>query len=203
MRKTSTTMLIMATFFQFLFKLSNTPPLHDWQLKHRVPGSLFHSPQSGFVEVEFPVHTVGLSYVKPQSSAGLQQPDCTPSTHTKISSVTTNLKLGVSVTTNSNKINTQIVYLNGRQVFLVELLHGITGESLVEFTADLAVDQAALDSVPVFAAVHAILEPVGVIAEPVLLVASVGQDLTGAFVGDGEDEDGEDEEEDDEDEHDE
>lgn len=86
-------------------------------------------------------------------------------------------------------------------MFLVKLLNRITGEFLVEFGTDLAVHQAASDSVPIFVVVDAILEPVGVITEPVLLVASVGKNFSGAFVGDGEGEDGEDEEENDEEEH--
>ena len=88
-------------------------------------------------------------------------------------------------------------------MFLVELLNGITGEFIVEFITDLAVDQTASDSVPVFVVPNTILKPVGVIAESVLLVASVGEDFSGAFVGDGEGEDGEDKEENDEKEHDE
>lgn len=88
-------------------------------------------------------------------------------------------------------------------MFGVELFDGIAGEFVAEVGADFAVDQAAPDSVPVFVVVDPILEPVGVIAEAVLFVASVGEGFAGAFVGDGEGEDGEDEEEEDEEEHDE
>ena len=63
--------------------------------------------------------------------------------------------------------------------------------------------QAAFDLVPVLGVVDPLLEPVGVVSEAVLLVAAVGDDLSGTLVGDGEGEDGEDSEEEDEEEHDE
>jgi len=51
--------------------------------------------------------------------------------------------------------------------------------------------ETAPNSSPGVSVVHSVLKPVGVVTEPVLLVASVGKDLTGTLVGDNEGEDGE------------
>lgn len=78
MRKTRKMMLITATLFQSLLMLSSIPALHDWQLQHKIFGSLLQAKQSGLVkdEVGVPVQFVGLMYWKLQSLDGLQQPDC-------------------------------------------------------------------------------------------------------------------------------
>ncbi|ONK69678.1 uncharacterized protein A4U43_C05F25580 [Asparagus officinalis] len=69
--------------------------------------------------------------------------------------------------------------------------------------ANLAINQTAPDLPPILGALDPLLQPVGVVPEPVLLVASPGDNLAGSLVGDDEGEDGEAEEEDDEEEHDE
>lgn len=85
----------------------------------------------------------------------------------------------------------------------VELLDGVAKVLDREIGADLGIDEAAPDLVPVLGAGDPVLQPVGVVAEAVLLVAPSGEDLAGALVGDDEGEDGEAEEEEDEEEHDE
>lgn len=71
-------MFTTATFFQSLLMLSSSPALHELQLKHRLSGLLLHAAQSGFGEVEVfdGVQLIGPTYSNPQSSAGLQHPDC-------------------------------------------------------------------------------------------------------------------------------
>ena len=71
----------------------------------------------------------------------------------------------------------------------------------MEFSTDFPRLQATLDPVPRFSVVHPFLQPTGVIPEPILLVASVRDDLTSALVGDNEGKDGEGEENNDEQEH--
>lgn len=94
--------------------------------------------------------------------------------------------------------------MKSRQVLVVQVVHhGIFSILVGVSLADLAVDQAALDLVPVLGAVDPLLQPVRVIPELVLLVPFTGQGLPGALVGDHEGEDGEGEEEEDEEEHDE
>lgn len=85
----------------------------------------------------------------------------------------------------------------------IELVDGVIKILLVKIGADLAINETALDFFPVLAVVNPILEPIGVIAELVLLVALAGDGVAGAFVGDDEGEDSEGEEDDDEKEHDE
>lgn len=73
-------MLTIDTFFQSVLRFCSKPALHDWQLKHRMVGSLFQASQSGLVVLgAFAgfVQVVGFSYIKPQSVDGLQHPDCT------------------------------------------------------------------------------------------------------------------------------
>lgn len=95
----------------------------------------------------------------------------------------------------------QLVYLNGGEVVVEELIEGLV--LLQQTLADLAVLEAALDLGPVFAVVDPLLKPVGVVPETVLLETLAGDGLTGALVRDDEGEDGEAEEKDDEEEHDE
>jgi hypothetical protein len=73
----------------------------------------------------------------------------------------------------------------------------------VQSAADFGIGDAALDLGPVGGVVDALLEPVGVVAELVLLVAFARDRIPRAGVGDHEREDGEAEEEHDEEEHDE
>lgn len=93
-------------------------------------------------------------------------------------------------------------YLKRGEVLGIELLDRVVDILVSEIGTDLAVLQATLNLVPVLGVVDPVLKPVGVISELVLLVAAVGEDLSGALVGDGEGEDGEDGEEENKEEHD-
>lgn len=93
------------------------------------------------------------------------------------------------------------LYLDWREVVVDELIERLI--PLLQPLAHLAFLQAAPDLTPVSVVVDALLEPVGVVPEAVLLVSPARDDLAGAGVGDDEGEDGEAEEEDDEEEHDE
>lgn len=72
----------------------------------------------------------------------------------------------------------------------------------MESGAELPRLKTTLNSVPGLSVVHSLLQPVRVIAEPILLIPSVGQRFACAFVGDNEGKDGEGEDENDEQEHD-
>ncbi|OAY76094.1 WAT1-related protein [Ananas comosus] len=91
------------------------------------------------------------------------------------------------------------LYLNRGEIVPDELIEGLV--ALLEPLANLRVLQAAPDLGPVLGVVDALLEPVGVVAEAVLLEPAVGDGLAGALVGDEEGEEGEGEEEEDEEEH--
>lgn len=106
----------------------------------------------------------------------------------------------INITHKKNKKNPE--YLKRGEVLGIELLDRVVDILVSEIGTDLAVLQATLNLVPVLGVVDPVLKPVGVISELVLLVAAVGEDLSGALVGDGEGEDGEDGEEENKEEHD-
>jgi hypothetical protein len=106
---------------------------------------------------------------------------------------------GKNSETEANNLLLNCCYLERGEVGFEEL--GPIPVLVLQFLADLGVLEAAPDPVPVLAVLHPLLQPVGVVAEPVLLVPSAGDGLAGALVGDDEGEDGEAEEDDDEDEH--
>lgn len=91
--------------------------------------------------------------------------------------------------------------LKGIEISLVELFNADASVSTAESGAHVGVDQAALDPIPVLSIADSFLQPVRVIPDAVLLIPSVGQNLSGAAVGDGEGEDGEAEPEEYEEEH--
>lgn len=93
-----------------------------------------------------------------------------------------------------------MLYLEGGERGLVE---GIDGAILGEIAANLAISQATLDLRPVLGIVNALLQPVVVVSEFILLVAFARNSSPGSRVGDHEREDGEDEEHENEGEHDE
>jgi len=82
-------------------------------------------------------------------------------------------------------------------------LSSVVGELGLKFGAEFGRLETALNSVPGVSVVDSVLKPIGVVTEPVLLVASVGKDLTSTLVGDNEGEDGEGEKKEYEEEHDE
>lgn len=83
----------------------------------------------------------------------------------------------------------------------VELIDCVANILLMKFRADLAINKTALDLVPVLVVVNPLLQPIGVISKPILLVTLAGESFPGALVGDDEGEDREGEEDDDEEEH--
>lgn len=102
-----------------------------------------------------------------------------------------------------NKTHECCSYLKRRQVLLIQLRDGIVEILVPKRRADLAINKATLDLIPVLGAVDPLLQPVRIVPKPVLLVPFLGKHFAGAFVGDGEGEDGESEQDDDEEEHDE
>lgn len=82
-------------------------------------------------------------------------------------------------------------YLNRRQLLAEEVVNSITSKPIMELGADLAVDQATLDLVPVLGVAHSFLKPIRVITKPVLLIPFTRQHLTRTLVGNDESEDGE------------
>ena len=93
-------------------------------------------------------------------------------------------------------------YLKRRQILSVELLDSVVSKLVFEFGAKFPRLEATPNPVPRVGVVHSLLQPVGVIPEPVLLIPSIGKGLTSTFVGDNEGEDGERKGEKDEQEHD-
>lgn len=92
-----------------------------------------------------------------------------------------------------------MVNLNGREVPLIKVGLGTVG--LPEFLTDIAIGQTGLDLIPVLCAVDPLLQPVGVVSQPILLVPFFRKDLSGPLVGDDKGEDGEAKKEDYEEEH--
>lgn len=91
--------------------------------------------------------------------------------------------------------------LKGIEISLVELFNVDASVASAETGAHVGVDQAALDPIPILSIADSFLQPVRVITDAVLLIPSIGQNLSGAAVGDGEGEDGEAEPEEYEEEH--
>jgi len=84
---------------------------------------------------------------------------------------------------------------------VVKLVNGDAGVAAAESGAHVGVNQTALDPVPILIAVDSPLQPIRVIADVVLFIPSIRQNLAGAAVRDGEREDGEAEAEENEEEH--
>lgn len=101
------------------------------------------------------------------------------------------------------KTSGELLYLKRIQVLVIKFLEGVVKVLVGKTGADLAVDETALNLVPILCFVDPVLQPIGVVAKPVLLITPVGDNLASAFVGNNKSEDSEGEEEDDEDEHDE
>ena len=97
---------------------------------------------------------------------------------------------------NNKQINN---YLDGGEIGSHELRDGLV--LVLQFLADLGVLEAAPDPVPVLGVLDPLLQPVGVVPEPVLLVPPPRDGLPGALVCHNEGEDGEAEEDDDESRH--
>lgn len=95
----------------------------------------------------------------------------------------------------------QTPYLNGRQLLRIKLLNSFANLVLAQALTHLAILQTALDPVPVLGVVNPLLQPIGVIPEPILLIPLPRQNLSGTLVSDHKGEDGEAEEKHDQEKH--
>lgn len=102
---------------------------------------------------------------------------------------------------NQTQMKSSKFYLNWREIAVDEVVERLV--LLLQALAHLPVLETAPDPPPVVVIIHPPQEPMRVVAEPILLVPSPGDDRPRALVGDDEGEHGEAEEEEDEHEHDE
>lgn len=83
----------------------------------------------------------------------------------------------------------------------IELLEVVIDILISETRTNLAVGQATLNLIPILSIANPLLQPIGVITEPILLIPTTRHDLPCALVGDSEGEDGENREKKNEEEH--
>lgn len=71
----------------------------------------------------------------------------------------------------------------------IELLNAFIKMLISELRANLAINQAAPDLIPILSAIHSLLQPVRVITQSVLFITSSGHNFTRPFVRHNESED--------------
>lgn len=84
----------------------------------------------------------------------------------------------------------------------IELLNGVVHILVSKTATNLTIMQATLNLVPILGIANPLLQPIGVITEPVLLIPTIGHGLPSTLVGNSKDKDGKDEEKNYEEEHD-
>jgi len=92
--------------------------------------------------------------------------------------------------------------LNRRQVLIIKLVNSFANIFVRKSRTNFAVNQTTPDLFPVLGAINSLLQPVGVVPQPVLLVSSARDDFSGTLVGDDESEDSEAKQYDDQEKHD-